>query len=444
MLKRARYIVISFWILICPCFAVDVVLLYGPNERPNAFGHLELACAFYGLNLKSLFVGEHENKRQFLDIIKQEDVQAMVVTWKAIETLNAKLFIPALKRRDGKSIPMMIIEVNPEANSKLLSEWSGGIITGCTSFYNVSFTGFYKVSDMKIIARQLAGQKIPFNCNKLNYFICSKMQSVQSIIHVSNSTNENLFPIFIKTMVDGQEVFFITKNQLTKLSLGGSSRDDDYILQILPIIMFLRYACGQRCWNSPGHYGNLTIDDLWLTEPYGHLSYKELLEEMENHNFHTTIAFIPWNYDRSEPDVVSLFRDNPDRFSVCIHGNNHDHQEFYKYTKILSDSWSAKSLSVQEANIQQSLARMAKFQNLAGLSYDKVMVFPHGIAPARTLGLLKKYNFMATVNAGNVPLDSHEPADSLFWLRPVTMKFENFPSLKRYLPKKTQSNIAID
>jgi hypothetical protein len=165
---------------------------------------------------------------------------------------------------------------------------------------------------------------------------------------------------------------------------------------------------------------------------------------MENHNFHTTIAFIPWNYDRSEPDVVSLFRDNPDRFAICIHGNNHDHQEFYKYETKRGDPWPTKPLDVQEANIKQALRRMAKFRSMTRLSYDKVMVFPHGIAPARTLGLLKKYNFMATVNKGNVPLGSHEPSDALFRLRPVTMKFENFPCINRYTPSRTKSDIAID
>ena len=53
-------------------------------------------------------------------------------------------------------------------------------------------------------------------------------------------------------------------------------------------------------WHSPGHYANLTIDDPWFAESYGHLTYNGLLGEMEKANFHTTIAFIPWNYDRSE------------------------------------------------------------------------------------------------------------------------------------------------
>lgn len=81
-----------------------------------------------------------------------------------------------------------------------------------------------------------------------------------------------------------------------------------------PFVLFLRYAAGNYGWQLDGHYANLTIDDAWLTQPYGHLDYPALLTEMEKHNFHTTIAFIPWNFDRSEPDTVTLFRDHPERF----------------------------------------------------------------------------------------------------------------------------------
>jgi len=93
-----------------------------------------------------------------------------------------------------------------------------------------------------------------------------------------------------------------------------------------------------------------------LIEPYGHLSYKKLLDAMRESNFHTTIAFIPWNFDRSRREVVDLLRDSQTRISFCIHGNNHDHEEF-------ADS---KPLDTQEANIRQAIARMEMFKELTG------------------------------------------------------------------------------
>ena len=47
---------------------------------------------------------------------------------------------------------------------------------------------------------------------------------------------------------------------------------------------------------------------------------------------------------------------------------------------------------------------MKEFKKLTGIPFDSVMIFPHKIAPEKTLGLLKKYNFLATVNASNIPI----------------------------------------
>src|SRR3972149_7221119 len=92
--------------------------------------------------------------------------------------------------------------------------------------------------------------------------------------------------------------------------------------------MFLKNTFGEKCWHSVNDYANLTIDDPWIREPYGYLSYIGLLKQMQKVNFHTTIAFIPWNYDRSQEEVVKLFRQNPDKFSISIHGNDHNNREF--------------------------------------------------------------------------------------------------------------------
>jgi hypothetical protein len=107
-----------------------------------------------------------------------------------------------------------------------------------------------------------------------------------------------------------------------------------------------------------------------------------------------------------------------------------------------SDPWKAKPLLVQEINIKQAIARMKEFKRLTGLTYNSVMVFPHGIAPSKTLGLLKKYNFLATSNKGNIPIGSVNPKDPLFYLRSYSIVFENFLSLNRYYTRE-MNNASI-
>jgi hypothetical protein len=239
--------------------------------------------------------------------------------------------------------------------------------------------------------------------------------------------------------VGTQDIFIATTGAPAQIPAGISPYQQPLVFASLaPQMIFLRHAGGERAWHTPGRYANLTIDDAWLREPYGYVNYAGLLREMERHNFHTTIAFVPWNFDRSQPALVSLFRTRRDRYSICIHGNNHDHQEFGAYD--------SKPLSGQANDVKQGLARMAKFKQLTQIPYDPVMVFPHSIAPGQTLAILKRYNFWATANSLNVPMGSGAPADVEFALRPATLVFSNFPSLRRYSAEAPvpESQLAVD
>lgn len=210
----------------------------------------------------------------------------------------------------------------------------------------------------------------------------------------------------------------------------------------IPILTFLRFAGGDRCWRRPIDYANLTIDDPRLTEPFGYLSYSGLLDQMQKARFHTTIAFIPWNYDRNDDEVVTLFRDHPEYFSLCVHGNNHDHWEFYRYRTIPGDPIPAKPLPVQEADLRQGVARMERLRQLTGLDYDPVMVFPHFIAPVQTLTSLKQQGFLMTVNARNLPLDLVPQRDRLSPLLCATLRYATFPSVRRH-PAESLSRAEV-
>jgi hypothetical protein len=61
------------------------------------------------------------------------------------------------------------------------------------------------------------------------------------------------------------------------------------------------------------------------------------------------------------------------------------------------------------------------------------MVFPHSIAPEGTLEALKTYNYLATVNSFNIPTGAPNPSFLSSALRPVTVEYANFASIRRYL-----------
>jgi hypothetical protein len=195
---------------------------------------------------------------------------------------------------------------------------------------------------------------------------------------------------------------------------------------VFPYVFFLRNIFGERVWHRNTIQANFTIDDPWLIEPYGNLSFKGLLNEMEKANFHTTIAFVPWNYDRSRKEVVQLFLEHQKRFSIISHGNNHDHYEFEEYSKV--------PIEEHEHNIRQARTRMEQFKKITGIQYGNVMVFPHNISPEKTLNLLKLYGFNASFNSKIVPLGIDKSPDFNDMLWPATLKYHGFPILQRFNP----------
>jgi len=447
--KKAFLVLSTIYLvlLIYPCFATDFIFLEKSKNSSDLMRQLNFISRFYGLNTKRFIVRNDQNNHQIMNDIKYSNSKAVIINSDVFPYMRIEELFATLDNKQKEDVKFLITGITSDIDSNLLRDWSGGAVVGCNVLINIPAKRFLKVSGPRNITLELSGQQVPFtHTNGIGayYFTLDKDKKYQSILELSGGNNK-LFTVLIKTKINGYDLFLQTE-MVPNNSHEESSRQygRNNFFEIVPLMIFLRYACGNKCWHNPEDFANLIIDDPWLTEPYGNLNYKQLLKEMEKVNFHTTIAFIPWNYDRSKPEVATLFRNHLERFSLCIHGNNHDHYEFYKYKIGPSDPWPAKSLNIQEANIKQALARMEKFRNLTGLSYDKVMVFPHDIAPAKTLGLLKKYNFLATFNASNVPLGSSKPPDLLFPLRNVTLRYENFPSLKRYSPNRIKSDIAID
>src|SRR5207248_795176 len=65
-----------------------------------------------------------------------------------------------------------------------------------------------------------------------------------------------------------------------------------------------------------------------LKSTHGFVDFQELLSLMKRHEFSSNIAFIPWNWRRTSPEVARLFRENSENYSVSVHGCDHTRAEF--------------------------------------------------------------------------------------------------------------------
>ncbi len=399
------------------CPGADIVFVYsGKQAASSERQQTEAAARFYGVELEAIDL-DRSGDPALKAAAGSRQTRGVVIAASALNENSERLW--RMLEARGRSLPVLILGIRDGVAPSALRAWTNGAAAGCAPAAASGGLG-YKFGQARGITEQLSGIEMPGAAAAAAYLQLEAADRAEAILNLEQGGG--LLPVFAETKTKTGEVFFSCE-----IRYAGMERNDDRVIKaflpLSPALLFIRHSAQQAAWRAPGHYANLTIDDPWLREPYGHISYGGLLQEMEKHNFHTTIAFIPWNYQRSQAAVSALFRQHPERFSVAVHGDNHDHKEFTDYR--------SKPLSEQLAAMRQAAARMEKFGELTGIGYDKVMVFPHSIAPLPTVAALRELDFLGTINATNVPQGEPVPAEAGFGLRPFTELFGGVPSISR-------------
>jgi hypothetical protein len=395
------------------------------EKDPKSQSIIQASCNFLGVESESIagqkMPWENNKKEAIAVLLSYEYLGKMSPT-------NISLLYNRLK--NGELSLMIVINGEP-------IKPSNRIVQGVTTFSSkISEEGFLNFSkDNKDLLKELSGLQVPVKTNGKGIFLktIDGANHKADLLMYYESKRCDPGGLMVKQIIGKGRLYLST---LPKCELEIEDGVYKNVASILPFIIFIKSSFGDRCWHREKSEANFIIDDPWLIEPYGNLSYQGLLQEMKKANFHTTIAFIPWNYDRSKKEVVKILLDNSDRYSISVHGNNHDHQEFGGSKKV--------PLYKQQYDILQSVARMEEFKKLTGIRYDRVMVFPHRISPEETISLLKKENFLATINSEIVPLGSKVKIDFEDMIFPAELKFYGFPLLRRYSPSISKSIICFD
>ncbi|MFT3781738.1 MAG: hypothetical protein QM790_06935 [Nibricoccus sp.] len=398
---------------------------------------LDIACRFYGFDTR--LVSSAQSSESF---IAAPDT-ILVAVHASVLAQGSDSFWDNLSRlAKERGVPTAIIGIDagcekaigramglPFQIQSTAAGMSAGLYCAATEPHQIG----YELRDVRLAIRSGAVPQLRVENSDAVRIICQ--------VGIDDSAR---LPSYIEVIKDGGKVSLLARTAPAEPNVLWRY-DPGYFAELAPFLMLVRGAGGARCWLPAQHLANLTIDDPWLTEPYGSLSYHGLLREMKNERFHATIGHIPWNYQRYKADVVTLFQENPDYFSLAVHGNNHDRYEFFRYEARPGDQQHPKPKHLQELNISQAMARMERFEEASGLSFDRVMVFPHGICPGPSIELLKKNGFWATFNYHNVPLDEAPPSDPAYALRSVYTKWFGFPTFRRNYPHNyVEPLIAID
>ena len=402
----------------------DVVLLRTATDNPADEQAIRTVSAFYGLSIDAVNVDSRSGRSLVLSDLRDPSALAALISANALEGLDPSQIDAALRRPNGSHVPILVFGIEAGTMNNQLKLWSGGAIRDCAPVEATYRAKTLNVQNLGILTGTLSGSQLPAVASPDCQLRFESVSTLQTVLSTDGDDGTHNPVVLLRVHSAAQEAFFVPQMHLVDST--GNGRPDmlsKAFSSLAEYILFLSYAAGSRAWHSDGHYANFTIDDPWLTQPYGNLDYDALLAEMDRRNFHTTIAFIPWNFDRSEHRVVSLVLKHPERFSICMHGNNHAHREFGDYER--------NPLTQQIADIKQGIARMERFHNLTGIPYDRFMVFPHAVAPEATFTLLTSYGFSGTANSSNVPLNTRPPNDLRSLFRPSTSVYGGLLSLSR-------------
>jgi hypothetical protein len=419
------------------------VLILTTSVKPNAFDQFYTSLAnYYGVKSKTItldtthltdYLIQNEQGQHYPLIII--DARKLLGPYPLFITSDIELIRKAVEQFGSN---LFIGTVNDQTNKAMLSSLTNGAVTDITKPAD-SVRDWDVSGDEPDITQQFTGRTFTSKITTNQEDFALALSGTNTSILVSSKDDLNQpYPIFARVTRGLGSIFINTGEQeptSETFRLSDMYYASNRFSQIVPPMMAMRYALGNSAWHSVYHFANLTIDDPALIEPFEAMSYSELLQQMLTHNFHTTIAFPPIHYKSSKASVIHLFVNNPDRLSLVQHGNNQDGYEFYKYVAEPGDLYPANSLAMQEADIQEGLSRLQKHQLSTRIPFGKIMIFPYGISPEPTLVLLKKYNYLATVNAQKLPLGvEEEPTRWDFDMYQANMDFGNFPTLSRRHP----------
>jgi hypothetical protein len=329
----------------------------------------------------------------------------------------------ALDRLRQKASFLFVYGFTPEMSSLYIAgSLSDGAITDVRRFTRTDLR-YHVSSSLPEITREFSG--LSFGCvrNTSDFgFVCSAdSRSMVPLVSIEG------MPFWAVVEKDRCHAFLLACSTIADIEeqINGNLEVTSYFSRLLPAAMFLRSVFKSQCWHSKHRFGNFIIDDPPLKRSYGYLNYRDLVSKMDKVDFASTIAFIPWNYRRIDKEVAQLFRERPDRLSLCVHGCDHTGGEF-----------SSTDLAVLNSKAQLASARMKTLNRQSGLSYSKAMVFPQGRFSTEALTALKSNNYLAAMNSS--PPAAHTVAKAPLtvgdFLQPAITRYGDFPVFLRRYP----------
>ncbi len=423
----------------------DVLILYDLNGSQSMDINFRFMTGYYGLKYAAYDVASHSLSAVDLLDASANPYPLIAICEEALSWLDTdeQALLQNAIQMNGVTLFVYDIAVD---NSPEVSLLTNGAVTGAFQPEDSSIDWVFG-SSMPVLTREFSGQTLNgFQTqDQVDYGLLfgpaaggGLPPNLTSLLRSSDDASE-LYTLFAAYTLGSGTILLQGRNSGLALGSGNPLHKlytAPYLSEVTPLMMAIRFAAGDEAWQRSQDTANFTIDDPYLKcddEPgpchWKYIYWQALLDEMVAHNFHTTIAMIPKNYHLSMPEVVNLVQQNPQYYSLAVHGNNHDNglpppDNCPEFTPQIP-------AADQENDIKESIWRMMQHRVTFQVPFSRVMVFPCGRGSLVTFDLLKKYNFSLTTNGVEAPTDA-TPANT--WDRRMDLAelaYSNFPNLLR-------------
>jgi hypothetical protein len=279
---------------------------------------------------------------------------------------------------------------------RLLTELSGGVIAAAREV--PAADGKISWSSAETIFRELDGFShdaiVP--PNRFARFLLDPSRSHNGRV-VARFNGE---PWLVQTGPTGQEKYFLGLTHAPDLdeTMNSEGQERASVAAVIVFLQFLRAEYPALAWTPGPALANFIIDDPLLKPKYGFLEHHMLAQQVHTSMGAATIAFIPWNARRTDRGTARLYQAG-EQLSLCVHGNEHTAGEFAD-----SDPIRLRSKA------QESMERMLLHQELSGVPFAPIMVFPQGKFSVESLDALSAAGFIGAINSHYLAADAaHRP-----------------------------------
>ena len=186
----------------------SVLLITSSTERSTSEEQLRVGADFYGLDVQHFLAQDKKDNLRRLYALNWKVITAIVITAETLRFVESREVLLGGLKGNYRDVPVLITGVTPEIGARNLSDASKGSVVDSKSTVDLPSDALCKISDVRAITKQLAGQELPCKAIRKYYLVAGEKKNPQVLMEFKTGGSNERLPVFVKANIDGRAVFF--------------------------------------------------------------------------------------------------------------------------------------------------------------------------------------------------------------------------------------------